>query len=540
MPALKEYARKRNFKKTAEPRAESSADNAQRFVIQKHAAKRLHYDFRLEAGGVLKSWALPKGIPFAKGEKHLAVQVEDHPVSYADFEGTIPKGQYGGGTVMVWDKGVYSTEGKPALEEIESGKVHVALKGTKLHGAWHLVRLHDGDQWLIIKGGDSMKPVSHKADDTSALSGKTMKQLSGNGAVWESKPRESGSSGNTSFVTRLRDHISAKERARGPFKVRFIEPMKARLAEAPPSAGDWIYEIKFDGYRALAFKEGSNVRLLSRNEKDMGRKFPEIVEAISTIDAGDAIIDGEIVALDAKGVSSFQLLQALEIGEERPPLFYYAFDLLRLNGADLRAEPLDERKAQLERILGNAPGIVRFSGSLGGDAGPLLRQVKRLGLEGLIGKRRDSAYEPGKRSGAWIKLKLRREQEFVIGGYTNPEGARTHFGALLVGFYENKKFKFCGKVGTGFTAKLLAALHGQFKEIVRDDCPFANLPEARGSRYSPRITPAEMRKCHWVEPKLVCQVAFSEWTRDDKLRQPAFLGLREDKDAREVVQEKAE
>ena len=540
MPALKEYTRKRDFKKTAEPRAMVSNGNASRFVIQKHAASRLHYDFRLEAGGVLKSWALPRGVPFAKGEKHLAVQVEDHPVSYADFEGAIPEGQYGGGTVMVWDTGIYSTEGKPALEEIKSGKVHLALKGKKLHGAWHLVRLRDGNQWLIIKGGESLKPVSQKADDTSALSGKTMKQLSQNGVVWESKPHASESSGQTSFVTRLRDHISAKERERGSFQVKFIEPMKARVAESPPSAGDWIYEIKFDGYRAMAFKQGQNARMLSRNEKDLNEKFPEIVEAISTIDADDAIIDGEIVALDTKGVPSFQLLQATEMGDKRPPLFYYAFDLLRLNRKDLRRQPLDERKAQLERILGDAPGIVRYSASLGSDAAPLLEHVKKLGLEGLIGKRRDSLYEAGQRSGAWIKLKLRHEQEFVIGGYTNPEGARTHFGALLVGFYENKKFKFCGKVGTGFSAKLLASLHRRFAKIACGKCPFVNLPEARGSRYSPRITPAEMRKCHWVEPKLVCQVAFSEWTRDDKLRQPAFLGLREDKAASEVVREKAE
>lgn len=315
--------------------------------------------------------------------------------------------------------------------------------------------------------------------------------------------------------------------------------MKARLVSEPPSHDDWIYEIKFDGYRAMAFKNGNAVRLFSRNEKNFGVKFPEIVEAIASIEAGEAIIDGEIVALDKKGVSSFQLLQTIEIGE-RPPIYYYAYDLLRLGGKDLRKLPLVERKTRLEQILKGAPESIRYSASLGNNATQLLKQVTKLGLEGLIGKRTDSLYEPGRRSGAWIKLKTRREQEFVVGGYTNPQGARTNFGALLVGFYDSKALKFCGKVGTGFNTKLLSSLHARLKAIQRADCPFVNLPELRGSRYSPRITASEMKKCHWVKPQLVCQVAFSEWTRDDKLRQPAFLGLREDKEAGEVVRETSE
>jgi bifunctional non-homologous end joining protein LigD len=289
----------------------------------------------------------------------------------------------------------------------------------------------------------------------------------------------------------------------------------------------------------MAFKHRGAVRLFSRNEKDFGEKFPEIVESIASIKADEAIIDGEIVALDKKGVSSFQLLQTIEIGE-RPPLYFYAFDLLRLNGKDLRKQPLVDRKALLERLLKNAPEGFRFSASLGEDASKLLKQVAKLGLEGLIGKRADSVYEPGSRSSAWIKLKSRREQELVIGGFTNPQGARMHFGALLVGFFEGKQLKFCGKVGTGFNTKLLSSLYARLRELQRDDCPFVNLPELRGSHYSPRITTGEMKKCHWVEPQLVCQVAFSEWTCDDKLRQPAFLGLREDKDAREVIRERPE
>lgn len=530
MPPLKEYARKRNFNKTAEPPAGRSRTNQNRFVVQKHSASRLHYDFRLEMDGVLKSWAVPKGVPFAKGEKRLAVQVEDHPVSYIDFEGTIPQGQYGGGTVMVWDKGTFSTDAKAPAQELESGKLHFTLEGAKLQGDWYLVQLRGSNQWLLIKGGESMKPVSAKADDTSAISGKSMQQLSANGAVWTSRPREQ----KDSLATKIRKQI-----AKTAPPVSFIEPMKAKVVSTPPEGGDWFYEIKFDGYRAMAFKTGASVRLFSRNEKDFGEKFPEIVDAVATLDAKEAILDGEIVALDSQGVSSFQSLQAIETGTARPALYYYIFDLLRLNGKDLRERPLLERKTLLQELLKNAPEEIRFSASLGNDAKKLLKQAEKLGLEGLIGKRADSTYEAGKRSGAWIKLKLRREQEFVIGGYSNPEGSRTHFGALLVGFYKEKKLRFCGKVGTGFNAKLLGSLHARFQEIPRDDCPFVNLPEARGSRYSPRITAAEMKKCHWVEPKLVCQVAFSEWTRDEKLRQPAFLGLREDKDAAEVVHEMA-
>jgi bifunctional non-homologous end joining protein LigD len=531
MMPLKEYARKRNFRKTAEPAAQLSRGNKNRFVIQKHAASHLHYDFRLELDGVLKSWAVPKGIPYTKGEKRLAVQVEDHPVSYINFEGSIPKGQYGGGTVMVWDEGTFSTEVTSPLKELESGKLHFTLDGQKLHGEWYLVQLRGGNQWLLIKGGENMKPVSQKSDDTSALSGKTMKQLSENGDVWQSKPRKE----ENSFAAKIRRKISQAK----PAAISFIEPMKARVVDTPPPSDDWIYEIKFDGYRAIAFKNGDNVRLFSRNEKDFGEKFPEIVEAVSSIHVEEATIDGEIVALDSKGVSSFQLLQAIEIGAKRPALYYYAFDLLHLNGKDLRKQSLLDRKEQLKEILKGAPDAIRYSASLGDEPKKLLKQAEKLGLEGLIGKRKDSVYEAGRRSGAWIKLKLRREQEFVIGGYSNPEGSRTHFGALVIGFYEGKKLKFCGKVGTGFNTKLLGSLHSRFEEIATGTCPFVNLPETHGSRYSPRITAAEMKKCRWVEPKLVCQIKFSEWTRDEKLRQPVFLGLREDKDATEVIREKA-
>jgi bifunctional non-homologous end joining protein LigD len=548
--SLVEYTRKRNFKQTAEPTGKKAAPKArQRFVVQKHAATRLHYDFRLELSGVLKSWALPKGIPFAKGEKRLAVQVEDHPVDYLEFEGTIPKGQYGGGTVMVWDIGTFEPLSPSPEKDLASGKLHFRLSGKKLQGEWHLVRFRNESQWLLIKGGDSMRPVSKRADDESALSGKTMKQVAAGEVVWESnrpataaatQPGRDVSPRRPSGHRRGRRGEASLPKPAAPLAVEeaeFIEPMKAQLAKKAPPAGDWIYEIKFDGFRAIAFIGKGGVRLLSRNDKDLGGKFPEVVDALQQLEVRDAVIDGEIVALDPEGRSSFQLLQALELGEMRPPLFYYAFDLLRLDGEDLMQQPLLERKSRLEKLLKRAPSLVRYSASLGDDAAALLPQVRKLGLEGLIGKKKDSVYEAGRRSGAWVKLKLLHEQEVVIGGYTNPGGSRHYFGALLIGYYEGKQLKFAGKVGTGFDSKGLKMLHARLTKLALDTCPFANLPERKNGKWGQNLTPAEMKRCHWVKPELVCQVKFSEWTRDGKLRQPVFLGLREDKSAKEVVRE---
>jgi bifunctional non-homologous end joining protein LigD len=509
--SLKEYARKRDFHKTPEPGATPTKQKVgHRFVIQKHDASRMHYDFRLEIGGTLKSWAVPKGVPFAHGEKHLAVHVEDHPLAYIDFEGTIPEGQYGGGTVMVWDQGTFEPLSKTPAKDLAKGKLHFTLHGTKLKGEWYLVRLRDEKQWLLIRGGDDMKPVSRKQEDTSALSGRSMRELAKGDRVWQSKATSKASSKST------------KARSLKPAALpKFVEPMKARLASHPPR-GDWSYEIKFDGFRALALKGGSQVRLLSRNEKDFGSKFPEVMEAVLSLDARDAIIDGEIVALDEEGRSSFQLLQARELGQERSPLFFYAFDLLQLNGESLVELPLLERREKLAHLLRDAPEVIRYSDSLGTDAKRLLTHAKKLGLEGLIGKRTDSRYEIGKRTGSWIKLKLRQEQEFVIGGYTDPEGTRPYFGALLVGVHRNGKLTYSGKVGTGFDHKLLRSLHGALKKIARDSCPFTDLPEKSGGRWRQGITRAEMKRCHWVEAKMVCQVKFGEWTRDDRFANRCF------------------
>lgn len=517
---LREYKRKRDFKVTAEPSGKktSSARKKQaRFVIQKHDATRLHYDFRLEVDGVLKSWAVPRGIPFKKGDKRLAVHVEDHPIEYGEFEGIIPKGQYGGGTVMLWDAGEFEPLGGNPADDIEQGKLHFAVHGTKLDGEWTLVKLarSEKDEWLLIKSGEDTKPISERKDNQSYRTGRTMAQIAA-----------------------AKDEQWQSDTDAPVAKLPFIAPMKATLVEEPPSRGDWLYELKFDGYRAIALKSGRGVRLMSRNEKDFTARYAEVAEAVQDLQVREAIIDGEIVALDPEGRPSFQLLQALELGSARPTLAFYVFDLLRVNGKNLIKQSLTERRAQLRKVLEDASEPIRFSASIEGDPNQLLKEVQRRGLEGLIGKDANSQYEPGHRSHSWIKLKCVREQEVVIGGFTKPEGTRKYFGALLVGVYEGKTLRFTGKVGTGFDVAMLKMLHQRMKAIEQDKCPFADLPQRTQGRWQQNITPREMKLCTWVKPELVCQARFTEWTDDGKLRHPVFIGLRQDKPAHQVVREK--
>ena len=313
--------------------------------------------------------------------------------------------------------------------------------------------------------------------------------------------------------------------------------MKAKLVEKPPATGDWIYELKFDGIRLIAVKTDKKVSLLSRNQNELGARFPEIVEAVKDLPARECVIDGEVVALDEEGRSSFQLLQAREMEGRKSPVYFYAFDLLQLDGKSLVSLPLEARKNVLKKLCAQAGDPIRYSGAIGGDAERLLEEVKRRGLEGIIGKQRNSVYEPGRRSGAWIKLKCVEQQEFVVGGYTPPQGARKHFGAILVGYYENKKLVFAGKVGTGFTTKSLPMLHKKFRAEERADCPFVDLPSKQNGQWVQGITPSMMRKMHWVNSVFVCEIKFAEWTRDGKLRAPVFLGLREDKRPGDVVRE---
>jgi bifunctional non-homologous end joining protein LigD len=310
--------------------------------------------------------------------------------------------------------------------------------------------------------------------------------------------------------------------------------MKATLVNSMPT-GSWIYEIKFDGYRALALRGGNQTRILSRNQKDLGKKFQLIANSIAELNVQDAVIDGEIVALDDKGRSSFQLLQGFDMGLVRPPIAFYAFDLLRLNGTDLRGLPIEERKVKLAALLKNPPHGIRYSASFTENIDELLTRVRALSLEGLIGKRAGSKYD-SKRSGVWIKIKLYQQGSFVVGGYTQPGGERRHLGALLVGVFQNGKLKFAGRVGTGFSEKLLKLLSVELNKIAVKDCQFDNLP-ATGRGLDPGLTAAEMKRCVWVRPVVVCEVKFTEWTRDDRLRHPVFLGLRDDKKASEVLRE---
>ena len=538
--SLREYKKKRDFAKTAEPSGKTSkSGRGQLFVVQKHAASRLHYDFRLEIDGVLASWAVPKGFPVQQGERRLAVHVEDHPLDYADFEGIIPEGQYGGGTVMVWDTGAYELLGGEPAGAVRGGKLHFRLRGKKLDGEWTLVRgARDGDEknWFLIKTGGSVKPMSKAKEEHSAATGRTMQQIAKDrGVIWNSHR----SSGAKAEARKSSVRTPAKASPAKHKRPEWVEPMKAKLVETPPAGDAWIYELKWDGYRALAIKNGEHVELISRNEKSMNHDFPEIREAVEQLPAENAIFDGEICALDSGGRPRFQLLQNRAVSGARPPLFYYAFDLLHLDGSDLTGKPLAERKAALEKLLEGAPDALRFSASLKGDVHKLLKKVSASGMEGLIGKRANSVYESGRRSGAWVKIKVVAEQEFVIGGYTPPKGTRNHFGALLVGYFKGEKLHFAAKVGTGFDQKSLGSMYRMLRKIERDTCPFVDLPKKRGNRWGQAITQSQMKLCHWVKPTLVSQIRFSEWTEEGSLRQPVFLGLREDKDAREVVREVA-
>jgi bifunctional non-homologous end joining protein LigD len=535
--ALREYRAKRDFRVTSEPKpARKSSAGAHLFVIQKHAASHLHYDFRLELSGVLKSWAVPKGPPFAHEEKRLAMQVEDHPLDYARFEGIIPEGEYGGGTVMVWDIGTWEPISENPARDLAQGKLHFLLHGKKLEGEWRLVRLprgERGNEWLLIRNGVTLKPLSKKRADQSVLTRRSMSRIAADkDAQWHSRPAETKRP--AAKPTRPAKPNPPKDIE--DLKTRFIEPMKAKLVDHPP-AGEWLFELKWDGYRAIGIREGEGTLLLSRNNKDLTEKFPEIAAALQHLKCRSAIVDGEIVALDPEGRSSFQLLQDYQMHARRSPLAYYIFDLLALDGRDLSHRPLSERNERLASLLDRAPDPLRQSPALDGAYEDLLAQVRKHRIEGLIGKLAQSKYEPGRRSGAWIKIKVLNQQEFVIGGYTPPGGSRKHFGALLVGYYQGKSLLFASKVGTGYSAATLRAVYELLQSLRTEKCPFANLPASRTGRWGQGITRSEMAKCHWLKPRLVCQVRFTEWTRDGGLRHPAFLGLREDKPATQVIRE---
>jgi bifunctional non-homologous end joining protein LigD len=544
--SLVEYKRKRKFSKTPEPEGnvKPRKANALSFVIQKHDATRLHYDFRLEMEGVLKSWAVPKGVPTQKGDKRLAMHVEDHPLDYGGFEGTIPEGNYGAGTVMLWDRGTYEAVTGTAIDGYRKGKLHIRMAGDKLNGEWTLVRMRaEGgkEPWLLIKSGEDMKPISARRDDRSALSGKTMREIAtGRGRTWQSN-RPTTTRRTTSRATKVRapakpvaDPITGlKNLPREP--ASFVPPMKALLVRNPPPADGWSFEIKWDGYRAIAIKSKNRVRLFSRRHRDITHDFDIVARAVEALPQKNLVLDGEIVALDETGRPSFQLLQNFrqDHAARGLTLGYYVFDVLNYENRDLKKLPLDQRRSVLETVLVAAEDPIRLSGALSGDPAELVEQARKNSIEGLIAKRVSSIYEPDRRSGSWLKIKTVLEQEFVIGGYTGPKGSREYFGALLIGYYEGAHLVFASKVGTGFNTESLHSLYQRFQKLTTAVCPFVNLPTTGKNG----LSRAEMRRCTWLLPVLVCQVRFTEWTSDGGLRHPVFCGLRDDKRPNEVHRE---
>ncbi|MGD0515240.1 MAG: non-homologous end-joining DNA ligase [Terriglobales bacterium] len=587
--ALEEYKRKRRFEETPEPPPKVEKKSGHRFVVQKHRATRLHYDFRLEMEGVLKSWAVPKGPSLDPADKRLAMQVEDHPVSYFDFEGTIPQGNYGAGTVMVWDVGTWEplspqpVQGKyvpgtdaEAVSMLEKGDLKIRLHGQKLKGDFALIHIKGrrpgskGTEWLLIKKQDEYAEKGYDIDkyDSSALSKRSMAEIAGDAgsAEWtSSRPASRGKvkapwlaetlaklgKKKTKTTEDTKEHKvkkNGKRRAESdsppstvkdlPGAIRkpmptAIHPMLATPVEKPFDDPDWLFEIKWDGYRAVSFLQDGKVRLVSRNQNELTGEFPELRELSKLIKAKNAILDGEVVALDEQGRASFSLMQqrtgirkgGRRVGARRElQIVYYLFDLLYLDGYDLRRVALEQRKQALAQIV--APSdLVRYSDHF--PQGLALFDVaKQKGLEGILAKKRESHYEE-RRSREWLKIKVTQTVDCVVGGYTDPEGSRQYFGSIVLGLYDKKsRLIHVGQAGTGFN-------HAMLKEI------FQVLKELESNR-NPFYGDVDAAHVHWVKPERVAEIKFTEWTHETteggmKLRAPVFLGLREDKDPKECT-----
>jgi bifunctional non-homologous end joining protein LigD len=530
--ALEEYRRKRDFRKTPEPAGESPARKKAAaplaFVIQEHKARRLHFDFRLELDGVLKSWAVPKGPSLDPGEKRLAVEVEDHPLDYGGFEGVIPEGQYGGGTVLLWDRGVWiPADPEPAAAHVK-GTLKFTLRGEKLHGNWALVRMggkaarERRKNWLLIKErDDAAVPESGDAvvadNPLSVESGRSLDMIaldrdrvwdSGKGEIKRDPPRS---------LSRI------PGRRKGPMPVD-LKPQLATPAAAAPAGPEWLHEIKYDGYRLFVRIEHGKVRLITRNGLDWTGKFPELARAFGRLPVDTALVDGELVHLAPDGTTNFSGLQDAIASGKTAALNFFAFDLVYRDDWDLTGACLEDRKAALAEIIPpQAQGILRYSDHQTGQGPAVLRQASMLGLEGIVSKRRDAPYRPG-RGGAWLKVKCRNREEIVVIGFTDPEGKREGFGALLAGYYDpSGTLRYAGRVGTGFSAERLADLRNRLDALIVKDPPVV-LP-----RDAPR------KGVHWVRPELVAEVEFAGWTADAILRHASFQGLRTDKSLREVV-----
>jgi bifunctional non-homologous end joining protein LigD len=542
--ALTVYKKKRSFKDTPEPTGGKASGPALRFVVQKHDATRLHYDFRLEMEGVLKSWAVPKGPSLNPLDKRLAMMVEDHPYDYRTFEGIIPEGNYGAGTVIVWDEGTYEAlEGgtkkeqeKILLKQLRSGSLKIRMHGKKLKGEFALVKLKNAEQnaWLLIKHRDEYaKEIDITKKDKSVISGKTLKTIEKTSKnIWGSSPRKKSASKKTRKARVEKKKITTEGKRSG-FPKSF-SPMLATLVDKPFNEPGWLYEIKWDGYRAVAMINKGKVNLISRNNKSFNDKFYPVVNALKVWDI-NAILDGEVVVLNEKGVSNFGALQNWR-SEADGDLFYYVFDVLWLNGYDLKDLPLTKRKEILKQQI-PFEGIIRLSESFETSATEFLESVSKMEMEGIIAKREESIYIEGERTKEWLKIKSNLRHEVVIGGFTQNEGSGKTFSALLVGVFDEGRFNYMGKIGTGFNDKTQKTLMEKMKKLVTDKVPFTEKPDVnKPSRFRPNPPRA---KVTWLKPQLVCEVSYTEITSDGIMRHPSFEGLRTDKKAKDVKKEKA-
>lgn len=531
--SLTTYRRKRSFDRTSEPTGQRprKIETGWRFVVQKHDASHLHYDFRLEHDGVLKSWAVPRGPCLDPSQKRLAVMVEDHPLQYGGFEGTIPEGQYGGGTVLLWDHGTWHTD-QDVAQAFRVGKLKFQLDGEKLKGGWSLVRMRSRpgekrENWLLLKERDAEARPLWEMDlldekPASVLTGRTLGEIAGN--LPPAKPSAKRAT-NTHARKAIKSSDEKPVRARRAAFPENIEPQLATPIDKLPTGDQWMHEIKFDGYRILAFWNDGKVVLRTRNQNDWTMRFPEIAEAVSKLRVRQAVLDGEVVALLPNGASSFQALQTALSERKTSHLIYYVFDLLYLDGADLRPLPLEERKRLLaELVRAQACRRIQFSDHLEGDTPKLLATACRQGLEGIVSKQRHAGYSSG-RGQAWQKLKCIQNDEFVIGGFTDSTAARRSLGALLVGYFDpDGNLIYAGKVGSGFSAQVESDLRERLKSREQSQKSFATA-----------VADEHKQTTHWVRPELVAQVRYSHWTDAGSLRHPAFQGLREDKPAQEVV-----